>query len=223
MVSLSTVGWDAHGWIGLSHHPDQTWAIPGPYKALLMGKDWSEPAWQGSDRKASPRKEYPSSQNPLRGKSGGKHFLPRATTAWPSTGGLWLPLFIHPCAGSSVGRESSVSLWEKSPLSLTQAPGEVVLYLCGSLFPWVHLAAMRNKPVAAAPGQEQPEAAASQPKLIQGVREQKGTEEQRAALAQSSFNLAMVNAGFVLYVGPNLPVWSVTELWRQRFVGQLMD
>lgn len=60
---------------------------------------------------------------------------------------------------------------------------------------------MRNKPVAAPP-----EAAASQPELIQGVQEQKGTDEQRAALAWSSFNSAVVNAGFVLYVGPNLPL-----------------
>lgn len=82
--------------------------------------------------------------------------------------------------------------------------------LPGSLFPWVRLAPVRNKRVAAPPGQGQPEAAASQPKLIKGVREQKGTDEQRAALARSSFNLAMVNAGFVLHMGPNLPVWSVT-------------
>jgi len=44
----------------------------------------------------------------------------------------------------------------------------------------------------------QPAAAAGQPKPVRGVREQDRTDEQRAALVCSCFNLAMVSTGFVL-------------------------
>lgn len=44
-----------------------------------------------------------------------------------------------------------------------------IMSLPGSLFPWVHLAPVRNTPGAAPPGQEPPDAAAaSQPKAHQG-------------------------------------------------------
>lgn len=50
---------------------------------------------------------------------------PQLPTAWPSTGGLWLPLFIHPCAGFSVGGKPGVSLWEKFPLSPIKLLGKL--------------------------------------------------------------------------------------------------
>lgn len=84
---------------------------------------------------------------------------PQLPTAWPSTGGLWLPLFIHPCVLAPALEESLVFLCEKNslfPLSSSWGSCFSVMSLPGSLFPWVQLAPVRNKRVAAPPGQGQP-------------------------------------------------------------------
>lgn len=195
MVSLSTVGWDAHGWTDLSDHPYQTWEILGPTKhfwwvwASLAGV-WQESQSQkgaflllGFSQRQKQRKALPAQSH----HSLIQHRRSLVPTLHPSLCRLqcwrkvWcffvrkIPSFPYP------------SSW-RSCFSTISFPG--------SLFLSVHLAPMRSKPVAAALGQGQPEAAASQPELIKGVWEQRGRDEQRAALARSSFNSAMVNAGY---------------------------